>query len=587
MYYYFLGQTLTWGAGELPPAIGDTYDEEMAIRNNIIYAKRINASDVCYVVERIDWVSGAVYDRFDANYSQTNLAASGASRVRDAKFYVLTPEKHVYKCIHNNYGLPSTVQPTGTDSSDVLETSDGYIWKYMYSIPISLQSRFLTTTHMPVLTSLQTRYYNSLGIDSVSIGDGGSGYQGGLVTTAAIDGDGSGAILKVIVNPTEGSIEKVKVLHGGSGYTHATCRVIDAAQTGRGKYGSNYAQLVPFIKDGAIDHVSVVDPGIGYSADVQTTIIVNGDGKEASLIPIVDDGRIIDVIVNDPGYGYTETNLVIESITGTGAELIASTAIGDIESTQSDVELLAVPGAVYVVDPVNHGYGYSAENTYCVVKGDGNGLMVKPVIVNGTIPAYTVESFGEGYTWCEITVYGDGFNATCKALLSPFRGHGHNAIEELYADTLSIFNSIRFLGTNAILEGNDYRQFGILKNPEEFSSTAMIRTSSATPCYRAEFNVSPSDFHKDQILVDANDPSSRFVVVSWDAKSVVIQSLGSGSIKPAMTLTDPDTGFYATVTNVEAPTFDKFSGVLIYVDNKMPVMQSTDQFVSLRTLVRF
>ena len=139
MYYYFLGRTHDWEPTTIPPAIPDTFSEESTIRNNIIFAKRINGTDIAYVVRRIDWVDGTVYDRYDGDLSTDNPSYSGATHVKDAKFYVLTEDMNVYKCIHNNANQPSTIKPVGSDC-DVIRLADGYIWKFMYSIAPNLQT---------------------------------------------------------------------------------------------------------------------------------------------------------------------------------------------------------------------------------------------------------------------------------------------------------------------------------------------------------------------------------------------------------------------------------------------------------------
>ena len=111
-------------------------------------------------------------------------AYSGAIRLEDANFYVLTSEYNVYKCIDNNSNAVSTYMPSGT-SPDVFETGDGYKWKFMYSIPVSLRNRFLSSTYMPVSTALKAQFYSNGQINNIAIENGGSGYNS-ATTTAVI-----------------------------------------------------------------------------------------------------------------------------------------------------------------------------------------------------------------------------------------------------------------------------------------------------------------------------------------------------------------------------------------------------------------
>ena len=68
-YYYFLGKTLSWADETSPPYPIDSFQYERDTRNEMITLKQIKPSDVAFVVERIDWTSGEIYDIYDDNYS--------------------------------------------------------------------------------------------------------------------------------------------------------------------------------------------------------------------------------------------------------------------------------------------------------------------------------------------------------------------------------------------------------------------------------------------------------------------------------------------------------------------------------------
>ena len=62
-YYYFIGKVMEWDDQNVPDTPEATYAYEYGTRNNIISIKKVPISDVSYVVRRIDWVSGEVYDQ--------------------------------------------------------------------------------------------------------------------------------------------------------------------------------------------------------------------------------------------------------------------------------------------------------------------------------------------------------------------------------------------------------------------------------------------------------------------------------------------------------------------------------------------
>lgn len=586
LYYYFLGKTLPWGNQDIPPTINDdTIEAEAEIRNNIIFFKQIRSGDVSFVVRRIDWTSGNVYDRYDGNISANNPATSGAINIKDANFYVLTDDMNVYKCIHNNYGGKSTVKPINT-SSDVFKTSDGYIWKFMYFIPPAIQHQFLTYKYMPVMTALTARYYDSLGINSVTIVDGGVGYSGEPTVTADIVGDGNGANISLSIDPNTGSIVKVRITSAGSGYTTATINIIALDDKGEGLYGNPTAILTPVLESGKLIGVVINDPGKNYSSNIQTSIVVNGTGQDAVLHPIVENGKIVDVIIGNPGYGYTQADLVVKGVQGSGAVLSVSTSIDNIDTIQSDVELLAIPGAVYVVDPISLGSNYTY--AHCNISGDGIGLQITPIIKGNRVVEYTITDYGSGYTWCNIEVVGDGSGATCKAVLSPYHGHGHNAIEELHSTSITLNSSIQFEKNQGIVVNNDYRQFGIIKNPEKNADTSTYRNLTGSACYLVNTAENLQNIVNDDIFVLSDDSTKKFIAVAvGDTNNLLLQNLGGVNLKSGMKIKRVSDNLMLTIRYVTPPDIDKKSGSLLFVDNRNPTFQTENQSISLNTILKF
>lgn len=122
------------------PEDNEQYLQYQAHRD-FIGGKRITTEDVSHVTTRHNWTSGTIYSM----YRDTD------TDMYDRAYYVLTDQNNVYKCLFNNKGGTSTVKPTGFSTSS-FTTSDGYTWKYMYSITLGEANKFLTAVHMPVKT---------------------------------------------------------------------------------------------------------------------------------------------------------------------------------------------------------------------------------------------------------------------------------------------------------------------------------------------------------------------------------------------------------------------------------------------------
>lgn len=160
-----------------------------------------------------------------AQISTNNLSASGKSKLSNSKFYVLTNDYNVYKCIDNNLGAVSTVMPTHISVSPVT-LADGYVWKFMYHIPLGLRKKFLTSSFMPVFTVLSSSYYSNGGIGAVEIVDGGSGYSSTTPLSVYAVSDGIDGEFVGEINSTTKEIAVASVVNSGTGYNANVVRSI-------------------------------------------------------------------------------------------------------------------------------------------------------------------------------------------------------------------------------------------------------------------------------------------------------------------------------------------------------------------------
>jgi hypothetical protein len=92
--YLFIGKVSEWENDNLPPLAENSLQEELNAWKNMLICKKINADDVVFVIRRINWLYGKVYQEYD-----DTLDLHSDDTPLD--FYVLTSENNVYKCIFN------------------------------------------------------------------------------------------------------------------------------------------------------------------------------------------------------------------------------------------------------------------------------------------------------------------------------------------------------------------------------------------------------------------------------------------------------------------------------------------------------
>jgi hypothetical protein len=103
--------------------------------------------DVEFVIPRYNWTILTKYKQYDDAVPLEQLLSSSDN---SEPMYVINLDGDVYKCLSNNVGGISDIEPTGnfTENDGFIQTADGYVWKYMYNVKRS--NKFLTDEWLPV-----------------------------------------------------------------------------------------------------------------------------------------------------------------------------------------------------------------------------------------------------------------------------------------------------------------------------------------------------------------------------------------------------------------------------------------------------
>ena len=261
-YYLFVGRSHSWatdtdgqgrsineGTDASPPTPNDDISSEFYNYDDMLGAKLLTSSDVSHVIPRRNWTTGTTYDMYEHNISSSNAANSGATNLFDSTFFVMNSSFAVYKVIENDGATASTVEPTSTSNS-IFETSDGYRWKYMYSLTSSETLNFMSTDFIHVSTDSTVSAAAVDGaLDTILVVAGGSSFttsSGSTISAIPIRGDGTGGIASVTIS--SGAIATATVTTAGSGYTFAYIRdadIIAATNAGGAGSGSNLNVIIP------------------------------------------------------------------------------------------------------------------------------------------------------------------------------------------------------------------------------------------------------------------------------------------------------------------------------------------------------
>ena len=256
------GRSTTWNTNT--PSPEDSFNYINHTGDTQIFGKKVTSDNIRRLITRRNWAQGTRYEMYRHDYSISNPSPiTSSSRLYDSSYYVMNKNFDVYICIDNGSSGISTTgnasqdEPLFTDLEPTRagESGDGYIWKYLFTVPPSDIIKFDSTEYIsvpsdwPTSTTTQIQSVRENGdstinnnqIKKVYIDQQGFGYtQNQTGKELDIIGDGTGA--KVVIDTdSEGKITKTSVSSGGQGYTYG---MVDLGTLGT---PSTRAKLIPII----------------------------------------------------------------------------------------------------------------------------------------------------------------------------------------------------------------------------------------------------------------------------------------------------------------------------------------------------
>ena len=315
-YYLFIGRAHSWasdvdvqgntiaeGTDASPPTPNDDITSEFYNWDDMLGAKIIASTDVSRVIPRRNWTTGTTYDMYEHNIGSGNAAASGATNLFDSTYVVMNGAFAVYKVIENDGATASTVEPTSTSNS-VFATSDGYRWKYMYSLTSAETLNFMSTDFIHASTdSTVSAAAVSGALDTALVVAGGSSYNtssGATITAIPIRGDGANGVASVVIS--SGAVASVSITTAGTGYTFAYIRsadIITATNAGGAGSGANINVIIP--PKGGHGSDALIELGAFYVMMNKSLVGIEG----TSDIGVTNDFRRIGLVKNPTNFGTT------------------------------------------------------------------------------------------------------------------------------------------------------------------------------------------------------------------------------------------------------------------------------------------
>jgi len=530
--YLFIGKPTAWSDDSTPPsptdAVANTHYENW---RDMIAAKKITASDVSHCIPRKNWTNNTSY------FAYTHNAATLTSQ----DFYVMTTDYNVYKCLSNSdtasggsVATTSTVQPTGTGTS-IISTADGYKWKFMYQISAADALKFVTPNYIPVDTVRRANGFLANTFDN-SPGQN----QFDVETAAASTGNGA--------------IEVIHMTSRGAQYL---------GETGTLSSG------------GTTTSCTIAGSGIGLNTLSAADCIVNSDIYFTS-------GD-----ASGQGATITDYNQSTKVVTFTPAITAPSS------------------GSTYSIGPK------------IVISGDGQAANARATVnATGSINAVTVVAGGNNYSNATITVISNGSQAnsynptvaTLTPIIGPAGGHGSDAVKELGGFYVLTNARLEYSESNNFTTNNDFRKVGMLAQPKyangDFATASVV--DQATTVVLTSWN--GTQYKADELVTGATSGATGRVIDFTGNNTLRLSDIipagnsttagyngifgyfTNSEVIAANTTGASGSGASATANGSGAVTggdLTRFSGDILYVENRSPVTRAADQIEDVKLIIEF
>jgi hypothetical protein len=290
-YYLFTGRSEQWLPSDTSPdtPYDNLYSTHYDAHQKMQSLKLIADNEVSFAAPRYQWISGTTYSEFD---DRDPLLAA-------AKYFVISDNNNVFICLKS--GGTSTVNPdiTGIKTSGVIDqtASDGYIWKYLYTLDSAAATKFLTSSFIPVdfittsppagssqalVNQYAVQQNAKIGaIYNIKVTTGGAGYS--VVPILTIEGDGTGATATAVL--TGGVITGVTVTNPGQNYTQANIVITTGTPTTDGVVRPVLGPIGGFGADSRNDlraHFVAVNTTLTY--DEGGVFVINNDFRQIGIV---------------------------------------------------------------------------------------------------------------------------------------------------------------------------------------------------------------------------------------------------------------------------------------------------------------
>lgn len=395
--YFFVGDSLPHSNNMLQDVPTDVDGCYTLPYQNMIMGKQLIQNSFISCIANYPYVSNTVFAMYDNQDQNLFNGEIFYTIVNAGSFY------HVFKCLDNNNGSPSTVQPDYTQivgaNTVLYQTSDGYRWKYMCSVDSNIVNAAGTSVYFPLTPNTVVSNAAVPGsIDICLVEFGGKLYNNWILGSFATSD------IAIAGDPTIFNCSN-NIVSTTNGY-YSNCILYLTSGPGIGQFSiintSFSNNTGTYFK---LNNAFTIQPTNGTTYQLYPQCIIQGTGREPqqviarALVNATASNSIYRIEILQRGIGFANT---------LGAFVYANTTVGVTSNavirpilpppgghgSSQQVELNATTLMIYTSLNSSEGNTLITTNQYQQI-----GLLVNPIFSNSHLTmAFVTSTFLAGET---------------------------------------------------------------------------------------------------------------------------------------------------------------------------------------------
>ena len=266
------------------------------------------------------------------------------------------------------------------------------------------------------------------------------------------------------------------------------------------------------------------------------------------------------------------------------------------DRVQKNIQDAAISSQILGIAITNGGSGYTSAPTV-TISGDGTNATATAIVSGGAVVNIKMDSNGSGQ------IKGSGYNqasisfstgnATARAIISGKDGLGGRPISDLKSTYIMLNGRPSDTEGGELLLNQDFRQVGVIRNILK-SNDSDFTGAAGSALTKLRFNAGATAFTTDNLIVGGTSGAKAYIDYADSTAGAIIhqtETTGFKNFQIGENLTATNLSGVATVGSAVLASFDsatvnKYTGELLYIDNRAAITRSAGETQDIKIVIQ-